>query len=217
MKASDSAGEYEFEPPGNTEGVAFFRGQHPPDDKVPEFRHRFPQWLVTVGLRRHIEVFSAFLQGAALMSSDLGVAPVPSGKTKEELPEYLNRLSLPEKLRYVEGAVGPVGPAGIGEDVLSLNRARNCLEHRLGRVSKQDVGDGGFLTVQWRKQAITPGRHCSETEKTVHLNVRFVVVRRRFRIGDEVAFTAGEFTEMGQTLLLHSWLIVERLKELRAK
>jgi len=66
-----------------------------------------------------------------------------------------HRRGLPYKLRFLSEEHGLSVSRELQEQVLSLNRARNCLVHRAGVVSAQhDANDSGKLRVFWRKSEL---------------------------------------------------------------
>jgi len=61
-----------------------------------------------------------------------------------------NRMNLPGKLDYIDGALATPVDVGLRDDIVSINRARNCLEHRWGIVGQIDLHGVSAIKMTWK-------------------------------------------------------------------
>jgi hypothetical protein len=133
---------------------------------------------------------------------------VEAWKRQPEAGRRFDRLSLPEKMKRLEGS-GLQRPT-FADDIISINAARNCLAHRRGIVGLEDVDDAkDFMTVKWhrlRLQATDDGREVgvgSYFEKPTTLAISLVRRSRRFRLGQSVTLTSADYVEVANTFVLY--------------
>jgi hypothetical protein len=91
----------------------------------------------------------------------------------------------------------------------SLQKARNCLEHRNGIVGKPDVGSAGAMELNFPRIKLFYERHGEEVELAadsavnasdkrpdVEILMRFDVRFRRFNLGERLVLSIGDFNEI---------------------
>lgn len=150
-------------------GVAQFK--FVPDDvdekTLTHFKEEFSRWIVACGFRELIETFSVFLD--EVHHSCLIVRAANQRMTMDSIAPLdktfrRHRQGLHGKLDDLRSrfAIEMSEPSFL----LSINKARNCLVHRLGIVSREDCSDGDQLTVAWRGIDI-----CVETESGEPISV----------------------------------------------
>ena len=154
--------------------------------------------MTTAGLRRLVEIYSEYLVK--------GIQLVNHKDTGKDLPESeLEFLSFRKKLRTFHTRLGA---DGVPLDklhrhkLLSLNRARNCLEHQRGLVTEENTRRN-HLVVTYEKRSIT-GRVSKPSEPSGFvLQITQKKVTRKFAVGESISFTPTEFTQICQTFANH--------------
>lgn len=171
-------------------------------------------WLLSAFLRDSIEATGLFLD-ECLGCCALMKASVKGRLQGEEvdrlfnaLPRINHRLHFPQKLEKLDREFGVT--TRFNRHVLSLNRARTCVVHRLGVVSALDVDESGMLKVVFQRINMvavgkTTGAELLLKEGVVvpeesALEVRFVDHERIFVEGNKLQFEAGEIYDTIITL-----------------
>ena len=113
------------------------------------------------------------------------------------------------------------------EKVLSINKARNCLVHRLGILNELDIRNSptSSLIVEWVKLAIVKrdGDKEYELEIPVALKegdmIRPIVMEcsKEFHFGDRIEFDITEFLNIITTFLLFSQQIEKSILDIQKK
>ena len=111
-------------------------------------------WLLRGFLRDAIEGTGLFLDECLHVCAIMRLTS--QGKANEaevsqifhELPRRNHRLHLPQKIEKLEHEFGIA--TRFDSHVLSLNRARTCVVHRLGIVSALDVNETGVLNLTFQ-------------------------------------------------------------------
>jgi len=164
-------------------------------------------WLLRGFLRDAIEGTGLFLDECLQVCEVMQVAAKGSAKGAElhrlfhELPRTNHRLHLPLKLEKLERQFGIA--TRFNANVLSLNKARTCVVHRLGTVSALDVDETGVLklTFQHAKfvargqdtgQELVIDRPGIVTTEDSMLELHFVENERTFQLGERVRLQAHE-------------------------
>lgn len=110
-------------------------------------------WLNTCFLRDSIEATDQFLGRCLSFCFAINLAGKGNTTTShlDEIvrlaPQRHHKLHFPAKLLELEKKYG-VKP-NFSEHVISLNKLRTCLVHRLGVVSELDANKGDHLVAQW--------------------------------------------------------------------
>jgi hypothetical protein len=121
-----------------------------------------------------------------------------------------NRLGFPDKFLELRKKYG-VGTS-LESHFLSLNKARNCLVHRKGVVSRREADSNGELVVTWRTwemvaKAVGGGPEIVLTkpvklESESEIFVRVVDKSRSFNIGQKISFGRDELQQSIFTLFM---------------
>lgn len=193
---------------------------------VETAKEEYKSWALCSGLRDCVEAISAFLEEVRR------VCAVYSLKTMEEVrggdwnarmvnePRKFHRFGLPNKLRYLAETYSL--DTDLSEELLSINRARNCLVHRGGVVSERDTNEGDTLVVKWRRLEMTVRGETGErvVESPGHvfeagemLSVREGSASKTFHKGDSITFTPQEFSELGYTFFVFGQHLVKKLED----
>jgi hypothetical protein len=190
-------------------------------------REEFQTWCLKNSFTEAIDLLSAFLEECrtiaalfrlhgACTGSDLNKAYIEDAKKFHE-------LGFPKKIEHLRNEFGIASK--FEDHVLSLNRARNCLVHRLGIVSPKDVDSGGRLVVTWHSLNLiaidnSTGRETILVEPTVlesesRIAARVGPYQREFRVGDRILFDRNEHKHTVFTFYVFALEIVQALAKLQ--
>lgn len=172
-------------------------------------------WLLRGFLRDALEATGLFLDECLQVCELLPLAAAGSAKDGElhrvfhELPRLNHKLHLPQKLEKLEKQFGIVNR--FNSNILSLNKARTCVVHRLGIVSTPDADEAGLLKVTFQHakfvargeqtgQELVLDRPGIVTTEDSILELHFVDSERQFKIGERVRLQAHELYDTIITL-----------------
>ncbi len=158
-------------------------------------------WLLRGFLRDAIEATALFLDEclSACACIDLAARGRATGadvnRVLRELPKANHRLHLPQKLEKLEREWGVT--TRFNSHVLSLNRARACVVHRLGVVSPLDTDKNGALRLVFQHAKFVARGQETGTELHIDkpglvlqedsmLEMHFVDSERVFGLGERV-------------------------------
>jgi hypothetical protein len=109
--------------------------------------------------------------------------------------------------------------------VLSLNKARNCLVHRLGIVSEKDVDANGCLALIWHsfELIVIDSATKQETRLTEPMIVksestlaaRIGPHRKQFKAGDRISFDRDEHKHTMLTFYVFALELVQSVEKLQ--
>jgi hypothetical protein len=178
-------------------------------------RSEAKDWLLNGFLRDAIEGGGLFLDECLQICDAIMVAAKGTAKAADihrvlhVLPKANHKLHFPQKLEKLERMFGVV--TRFNAHVLSLNKARTCVVHRLGTVSPLDVDGTGVLRIRFHcarfiargvdtGQELLLDRPGLVTAEDSVVEVHFVDSERRFREGERVRLQAGELYDTIITL-----------------
>lgn len=165
------------------------------------------KWLIRSFLRDAIEVTGIFMDDCLAACSAIDLA-VKGRVTSAEFDHAINvlplkrhKLHFPEKLVTLERSFGISTP--LAPFVLSINRARTCVVHRLGAVSSQNVDLNNELVVRWYTtqfsarelesgKVVLLDRPRILIEQESMLQMQLVEHERRFHVGTQLSLTDHE-------------------------
>ena len=119
-----------------------------------------------------------------------------------------NELSFPDLMSQVNS--GLTTPLSFATEFLSLQKARNCLEHRAGNVGLKDVDENGEMVLKLPFMEVALKRSNGEIAPVVDgyiaegeevLVLRQATLEKRYRQGDKFAIDAVEFTKIAQACM----------------
>lgn len=172
-------------------------------------------WLLRGFLRDAIEAAGHFLDECLQVCEVFPLAAKGSAKADElsrifrNLPRTNHKLHFPKKLEKLERQFGIA--TRFNKNVLSLNKARTCVVHRLGVVSALDVDDTGVLKITFQHaKFVARGQETGRelvidrsglvTTEDSMVELHFVDNERQFKIGERVRLQAGELYDTIITL-----------------
>ena len=172
-------------------------------------------WLLSGFLRDAIEGTGLFLDECLQVCELMPVAVSGSAKATElhrlfhEVPRTNHRLHLPQKLEKLQRQFGVA--TRFNTNVLSLNKARTCVVHRLGTVSALDVDESGALKINFQHAKFVARGQETGTELVLDrpgivttedsmVELHFVESERIFQIGQRIRLQAHELYDTIITL-----------------
>ncbi|TBW31900.1 hypothetical protein E0E54_20760 [Azotobacter chroococcum] len=172
-------------------------------------------WLLRGFLRDAIEGTGLFLDECLQVCEVLPLAAKGTAKEAElhrifqELPRTNHKLHFPQKLEKLERRFGVA--TRFNANVLSLNKARTCVVHRLGVVSELDADESGALRVTFQHaKFVARGQETGQllvidqpgvvTTEDSMLELHFVDSERCFKLGERVQLQAHELYDTIITL-----------------
>jgi hypothetical protein len=171
---------------------------------LSHFKDEFKTWIVANGLRELIETFSVFLERLheACFVIEHHVKPVALNNLAKQQATF-GKYGLPDKITVLKRkfSVGPTHPA----QLLTLNKARNCLTHRRGIVERIDCNLIDALKVNWLGADIfaqTPSGEKHQLKKGLVLKeggdimMQFLERERVFPIRSVVRFSPQDLAEI---------------------
>lgn len=120
-------------------------------------KNEYEKWLVRNFLGEAINFTQAFLEECRTICAIYSISNRPirghefNTAINEEKKKY-HRYGLPKKLEILRDKYNVSSESE--SNILSLNKLRNCIVHRLGIVSDKDVTDNDQLTIRMRVLAI---------------------------------------------------------------
>ncbi|MDH4187749.1 MAG: hypothetical protein OEV08_12210 [Nitrospira sp.] len=172
-------------------------------------------WLLRGFLRDAIEGTGLFLDECLQVCEVMPVAAKGSAQGAEihrlfhQLPRTNHRLHLPQKLEKLARQFDIA--TRFNANVLSLNKARTCVVHRLGTVSALDIDETGILRLSFQHaQFVARGQKTGRelvidrpgivtTEESM-LDLRFIEIERLFQPGERVRLRTHELYDTIITL-----------------
>ncbi len=171
-------------------------------------------WLLRGFLRDAIEGAGLFLDECLQICelfplAEKGVADSHKiNKIIDDISRKNHRLHFPQKLEKLKRDYGIA--TRFDANVLSLNKARTCVVHRLGMVSGSDIDATGVLKITFQHakfiaRGLDTGSSINVTQGMITtedsmLELHFVDSERCFRMGEQVRLQAHELYDTIVTL-----------------
>ncbi|WP_283535333.1 hypothetical protein [Methylorubrum extorquens] len=184
-----------------------------PAASIEERRITYESWLLGKGFQDITKGIREMLEEAYVFVSALSWEPRLT--TQEELEQDIaslrrraEKLNLPMLLEEVNRAL--MTPLTYGTELLSLQRARNCLEHRRGIVGEQDIDPNTLaMTLSFprlkmyymrgdQEIEIAPGEVIDTGNEMLEapILVRQAERLRTYDLGERIILTAADFNEI---------------------
>jgi hypothetical protein len=179
-----------------------------------ERRATYQNWLLCRafqellrGVRESLEEAVLFLE----LLSQPGEKKTTVGQWNQDLEDIRRRASnmkFPQLIAAVNS--GLTEPLAFEGQFLSMQKVRNCLEHRAGIVGARDVDEGGSaLTLSFPRLRIfyrrgdedidvVPGQtvDTGDGKDEVQIFMRLESRSRTYKIGERIVFNANDFNEV---------------------
>jgi hypothetical protein len=190
-----------------------FRG---PEMTSDERRSMYENWLLAKGFHDLARGIRESLEEAAVYLGIIANPPtrIPTTATLEDLfasyRKTASKLLFPKLLAWVNARL--TVPLEFEREFLSIQKVRNCMEHRAGIVRKQDLdGDEAAFTLRFphlkifymRRNAeieISPDErvNAEDDQPEVQILGRIESRSRIYQPGEQITFTSDEFTEIAR-------------------
>ncbi|WP_175782758.1 hypothetical protein [Burkholderia cenocepacia] len=141
---------------------------------------------------------------------------------QDQARKWAQQASFPNLMAAVNEAL--TGPLIFASEFESLQKVRNCLEHRAGVVGKRDIDDSGSLVLSlprlrlfyWRGETqieLELGARVDPGDDHEHAEVRLERVTRvrKYELGEVVRFSAVDFHEIAQSCYMFITDLVRKL------
>jgi hypothetical protein len=197
-----------------------------------ELQKNYSEWILSNGFRDAIESIGALLEEAHRVLSVWDLASTHDGPMRLSGEQWNERvvsagekfhaLGIPHKLDHLRTTHDLTLDDRLSQHVLSINRARNCLVHRNGIITRRDVAEAGDLVVSWRKLSYLvqdedgekPLQIGQQIEKDAVVCIRHDEESKSFTLGQAINFTAPEFSEICWSLFLFGEDLVKKMNAL---
>jgi len=186
-------------------------------------KESYTNWLLSKGFQDLARGIRLSLEEALLYNSivELARTDLPNIKTWEALQDRMQQFrkradeaNFPDLLAQVNK--GLTAPLHFESQFLSLQKVRNCLEHRDGVVADKDVDPDTkvlrlalpriklFIEKEGKEIEIDKG---SLVEANTAMGMKNVIQEQEFKLGERITFKAEEFHDIGYGY----WLIASDL------
>lgn len=176
-------------------------------------RAMYQNWLLAKGFQDLSRGIRETLEEAFVFSTLVGNRP--RGGTLEEIKAAIDAirkraavLKFPQLFAKVNQGLS--SPIEFEREFLSMQKVRNCLEHRNGIVGRQDIDDGGDrLTLSFPRWKFFYMRDAQEIEIApdervnahdeqpyVDILVRITTRSKTYGVGERITFAPSEFSEI---------------------
>ena len=192
---------------------------------------QYSEWVLSNGFRDLMEYFNAFFESAHKVLAFWGLTTRQKAGIEITGSDWnqiivsgvrsFHRRGLPDKFSHVEGKHNIPIDAKLREQILSINAARNCLVHRNGVVTEQDVGASGALEIKWTSLALIVKSENGEKELVLGEVVKkgsVIAMQskesvKKFNLGERVLFTAQEFANICWGLFMFGDDLVQKMSD----
>jgi hypothetical protein len=193
---------------------------------LPKAAEQFQTWCLKNSFTEAIDLMGGFLEEcrtiAALYRLHGNCTGADWNKACIEDRKKFHELGFPAKIEHLRKEFGAASK--FEEHVLSLNRARSCLVHRLGIVSPKDVDPNGRLVVIWHALDLVAIDNTTKRETVLNeptrlesestLATKLGPYRREFMVGDRISFNRNEHKHTVFTFYVFALEIVQALEKL---
>ena len=196
--------------------------------QLEALKESYRTWMLTTAFGELIKgVIAAFREAYLLcevVATWPGSAKSPDqvGADIDSLRAEAQKLNLPTLVDRVSARLK--ASLGLQDHVLSINKVRNCLEHRHGIVTKLDINDqvNNALALKWRRNKLFYEKDGTEIEVTIGSIVegpatvmqKYEDATKVFKLGEPIRLTVDEFNEVMFTCYVLGQDIVSKLPDL---
>lgn len=190
-------------------------------------RDDFQAWCLKNSFKEAIDLVSAFLEECRTVATLFRLAGRCSGADWNRglvtEKQKFHDFGFPRKIEHLRKQFGVASK--LEAHVLSLNRARNCLVHRLGVVSEKDVDASGKLVMTWHSLSLIIVDNATKVETAVTqptliesestLQARIGPHQREFAVGERIQLSHHEHSSTILTYYVFALEIVQALEKLQ--
>jgi hypothetical protein len=203
------------------------------DASTESRKAEYVNWILSRGFQELARGIRQMLEEAFFYNSmiEFSESKLPQTRTWGELQERMSefreaatRASFPELMKLVN--IGLTSPLHFESEFLSLQKVRNCLEHRGGTVAEKDTDPTTkllrlalprvkiFREEQGKEIELGKGSH---VEKDTLVGFKNVVEEREFKLGERIVFNPSEFHDIGYGCWLFASDLGSKLPQLKDK
>jgi hypothetical protein len=189
-----------------------------PEITSDERREMYENWLLAKGFQDLARGVRESLEEAFLYLNLVKI-PSPQRITLQTVQDMLDttrkRASLLKfPTLFAKVNAGLTAPVQFEKEFLSIQKARNCLEHRGGIVGKQDINDENetILTLSFPRMKlfymrgdeeieVAPNEPVNAQDGEAYVDIlgRYVTRSKTYGIGERIKFTPAEFSEIAMS------------------
>lgn len=185
---------------------------------APPIQDVYTDWVLRSGFKELIELILLFVERVRTFGAVLNLlqdqkadghlpGPAVQKALKADATRF-HRAGLPERLQHLEATYRLTLPPDVKTSLLSLNKARNCLVHRGGVISKEDLTDGQSLVLTWVQFQLLlrdedgerPAVIGAFQAKAAEVFLRRSLSQKRFPAFSRVVLTPEEFADITWSL-----------------
>jgi len=196
----------------------------PPEDEIRRRRQGFEAWVLKRGFEECSKAVFESLHEAYLFvrfaQADLSAVATLDDlqKFEREVRRKAGKMQFPGFLQAIKS--GLTSPLDLEDEISSVNRVRNCLEHRRGIVGESDVTPDEYaLVLKWRELQLVSekdGKVSAYKMGTLApegaaIGLRTVSSSRGFGVGERITLTAAEFNHVAYTCYLFGYTLANSL------
>ena len=204
------------------------QGEKLTKDQLEDLKGNFRTWLLTRAFEDFIKAVFAALQEAYLYCEVMAGPPITltsQDKVKawlETMKADALKFNLPTLMNRVSSRLK--SSLDVRDHILSINKVRNCLEHRHGIIRQKDINDSAknALVMKWRRMKVFYEKDGKEIEVRLGAEIqgpakvmfRFEDTTKFFKLGERIQLSVDEFNEVMLTCSLLGQEIVSKLPTL---
>lgn len=201
-----------------------------PDDVDGEglehFKTEFGRWIISSGIRELIEWFAIYLD--QVHHAGLAILLHAKEITQEQASQWhrsFHYKGVKDKLKLLKNRFGFDTSQLL--NIPSIQDARNCLTHRAGVVSNNDVNEDGKLKVKWlafdafieepngnKVDLNSPIGAPVKLENGGEVKTQLVERVKEFEVGEVVSFTPAELQEICFSIIIATDKVIPQLVDL---
>lgn len=204
-----------------------------------ERRETYQNWILSKGFQDLARGVRETLEEAAFYLAMIGREPGMTTLAKVEadmaaIRAAAAKLQFPKLLEDVNAGLSE--PMAFDAEFLSLQKVRNCLEHRGGRVGERDVDESGSMTLSFPRLRAFYHRGDAEIEimpgeaidthdrgnpfgkgKEVPIYMNRVTRTRTYALNEPVVISASDFYEIAMACQLFASDVAAKLPTIPAQ
>lgn len=217
-------------PPIAGGAISYDMGSGP--ESAEERRRLYENWILSKGftelargIRETLEEAYRYTRIVELLQRPTTVDELVSEVARTR--RWAQREPFPALIAAVSAAL--TEPLSFSSEFESLQKVRNCLEHRAGVVGAQDIDRSGSLVLSLPRLRLFYYRETEEVELEVGARIETgddrehvevfagrVARERAYAVGERVTFSADDFHEIAFSCHLFVYDLVSKLPRLRA-
>lgn len=194
-------------------------------------QEQYYNWILTNGVKDIIDGINTFLESNHQILSYWEIAK--RQRDGEKLTgavwnkhiinggKNFHRLGLPNKIDHLKDNHKLELEQNFIDQLLSINTARNCMVHRRGIVTIEDITIDNTLLVKWTKKLIVLKNEDGEQElilgkqieKKSSLSIKNKPDQKVFKIGEQIFFTIEEFADITWSQFQFGYDVIQKVKE----